>query len=419
MLDQVLRNFEQRAEEAERANWEYQLKRVKWWTLNNSSLFWEQILNRIFEFEVYREVTIGEKDEPFSPWRVYQTREEFEAALKEAFKGGPRGVFVGVNRLREDGDCVLTDMALDLDWKENRNKDEVLRGLQFLNNFLESKGIYVRWVLSGGGLHGYLSTASLVSRFNEVFKEPWRNFRSLVELLEEYSKRKGFNICFDKQIYRSRGVIRAIYSPHRSGVVLYPLRSLNDLKSAKTKAIAPWIQKPEPPSWGYITRVDEFLRLIEIARENLDIHPVERRSPVSFGGVRSMDIGGVRMTYPSELEGYGWIKFIIENRIYLADGRQVLIWKALGPAISHDLIALADAEAYLRGCLTQYPDPKKPIEYYIKKLRYNAKSKANPPTWRTLVLLKGKMGDLKDPEGLSHLREKVLEALRGHAVVRE
>jgi len=424
MIELALGNFEERRKEALELDRRFQDRRIRYWVIRHHYLIWEQIETQVFQLKTYREVTIGEKEGDFTPWRIYDTREEFLDALKTEFgrKREPKGIFIGLNRMR-DGEVMLMDFVLDLDWKDQPDREEALKGLTFLDEFLRSRGIFIRWALSGGGIHGYLGIDALAPRFREVLKEPSEDYSNLVELLEDYLRLKGFNLKFDHQIYKERGTIRAIYSPHRSGIVLYPMDPLSTegLKEAKARAMAPWLHRPASPSWGYIQNIEEFIRIIEIARLNLELpvnEPSRSRRIVRLKGEkRAIVIDGKTITYPSELEGYGWIQFLVKSDVYPDDGRETLTWKVLGPAVGNGIIELKEAEDYLRRCIQEKPDPENKPEHYIRKLRYNAKGRANPPTWRTLLTLEGKNGPVKDPEGLRHLRDNLLKALADSGIV--
>ncbi len=357
------------------------------------------------------------------PWR-------FRNFLEDETRGreSPPGVFVSLHRYHMD-ERVLVDLALDVDWSDNPRRIEAYDGIRLLDRELRERGIRIRWAISGNGMHGYLDLGPLGSLGSERLREvtagkPWARYSELVELFEDFLAFKGYRVRFDHKIYRERGLIRALYSPHRAGLVLWPVRLNMPLFGyGGLRAMNPWRYQAPGPGWGRLENVDTFVRLLEAASLNVAdpgaLPQPPRARPVRLrGGRRSVRVDGREVIYPEEFEGYGWIQFLVESEVYPADGRQTLTWRVLGPAVSHGIVSADQAESYLRRCLEAKPDPDgEDVEHYLRKLRYNSKAKANPPTWRTLLTLQGKFGPSKDPEGLRHLRDNLLQALSEAGVV--
>jgi len=162
----------------------------------------------------------------------------------------------------------------------------------------------------------------------------------------------------------------------------------------------------------------ERRRALERDRGASKPRPSRQRVEVEAEEVESriLEVDGLRVVYPASLEGYGYIEVLLGG-IYPADGRQTLIWRVLGPAVGIGLVEREEVEDYIRRCLEAKPDPEKDVRHYLRKLAYNSKGKVNPPTWRTLLTLKGRLGPSKDPEGLRHLRDNLIRALEKAGVI--
>lgn len=124
---------------------------------------------------------------------------------------------------------------------------------------------------------------------------------------------------------------------------------------------------------------------------------------------------------PGELSGYGWIKYLIANNIYLADARRTVIWTALGAAAAMGVVDRGEAAEWLKACINTYPDPEgEPAESYLRLFEYfteyRKRHEAKPPTWRTLATWRSRDGEIAP--WTRHLAVNVLYALWKAGVIK-
>jgi hypothetical protein len=127
--------------------------------------------------------------------------------------------------------------------------------------------------------------------------------------------------------------------------------------------------------------------------------------------------------YSPELEGYGWIKTLVEREVYLREGKLNLTWLVLAPAVAGGLLPLEKVEEWLRKAAEACGvDPKR----YLSKLRSEIqRRKGRPegspelalPTWRTLLTKRKKDGSPLE-DYYEAIRRPLLEALVEKGLVR-
>ena len=122
--------------------------------------------------------------------------------------------------------------------------------------------------------------------------------------------------------------------------------------------------------------------------------------------INTPDFG--RVCYAAFLEGWGWLKYIVRNRVALPDGRLTMCWYHLPFAVKQGWVSDLDAREFIEVNIRQYPD--RSFEEYWDKFQRNKKYGYTAPTWRSLLL-----GVRKDGVGLDesnlHIRPPVLWAL--------
>ncbi len=154
----------------------------------------------------------------------------------------------------------------------------------------------------------------------------------------------------------------------------------------------------------------EYLRLKSLFR-----HPHHIRPRTGLKGkacLSTQDLG--RVCYDRSLEGFGWLKYLLKNRIPVPDGRLTLCWYHLPYAIRRGWVTEEEAKQYIIKSIQTYPD--RTLEEYLDKLERNMRYAYTPPTWRSLL-----QGIRKDGGALNeankHVRAPVLYALMAAGLV--
>jgi len=150
-------------------------------------------------------------------------------------------------------------------------------------------------------------------------------------------------------------------------------------------------------------------RLEEVIRDGLSgldsaLSPMRRRA--RWRTVEAPDLGRVR--YHPRLEGWGWVRTLVRERIPLPDARVTFAWLTLPWAVKRGLVTEEEARLYLEHAARAAPG--KDPEEYVGKLEDNMRYSYTAPAWRSLVT-----GTRKDGSPLSdyneHIRAAVLAAL--------
>ncbi len=279
---------------------------------NRIDLYWLQV-QRFFRYNrktyvTYREVSMGNKEQGFTKWHIFTEKEHFKRfVIENVDRFSPPCLHVSQQRyiyvpllkdLLESSSLLITvedlkkshpeafngqfyalftDFVLDLDFNAQKEYDPQrdVRALAILDSELRKHGIELLWKISGNGIHGLLDITELIY---EMDLEEYLSFnlkiqskyRALVEYLEDWLAWKGFPVVFDKQLYRKRGTIRALFSPHPKGLIsIYfsfwkPLR----LNRERAKRVDPQSHLlPFVSYWGTLDPVSarSFLDLLKIA----------------------------------------------------------------------------------------------------------------------------------------------------------
>jgi len=250
--------------------------------LDNLDVYWYQIvrpfkpckernwLQRSFRRVVIADLKNKSNEETDKTWRLITSFREFKNyAIKQlsSVKGVP-GVYVSKERMYA-GEIQFIDFVLDVDRKENPDLNLAYNAVIFLNNKLLVEGIKLLWVISGNGLHGHLDTTPLYYRlsleeYSKLLPKLNEKYAYLTRFLEEYLESKGFKVRFDRAIYSSRRLFRAVNSPHEvkkifSIPVDFTLSLEENLDRARKSG------KPLKLRWGELRDVRGFLKLLELA----------------------------------------------------------------------------------------------------------------------------------------------------------
>ncbi len=209
-------------------------------------------------------------------------------------------------------------------------------------------------------------------------------------------------------------MIRALYSPHESKEIIeIPIDFRWSLKTNYALARPKHIKDVSDIYLGYVKNPRELFDLLfEIG--HIYSRGGDGRSKPRIKMIKRSGKWRIynNIIYDSSLEGYGWIERIIRGKIYFEDGRETFIWYVLSKAVAIGLITRDEAEEWIIGCISKYPDSENSVEYYIKKLHYNMKTKVNPPTWRTILSESGSR-----IEEIRHLKESILPILAKYKLI--
>jgi len=275
------------------------------------------------------------------------------------------------------------------------------------------------------------------------------------KLADKFSKLSGVKVVLDEHMYDAARVTRLDLSVH-AGEKLFTLpfkpRALGKLdwrgirERQKSIAYTMAVAKGHSGRWGavvdpkkYIEKLGFFLHLYSIELPKLEV-PRPRAMRVRRGGGwwRLRDPTWGEIEYDTRLDGFGWVKVIVKERIPVPDGRLAFAWLILPVAIKgpktregrlEPLISEEEAVEWLKACLEAYPAEGKGLKDYIKKLEANMKygDTYNMLTWRHLIEeVRGDGGPLADEykrlkppllyalwrAGLINLEPHALEMLR-------
>jgi len=195
------------------------------WIKKHLNVFWSQV-HEPFEANTYtiREIYVGNlKVGEGGKWFRPKNYEEFKKYVYEQLDRFRDvecpGVYISQERYLA-GEVECRDYFLDIDFKSNE-PEEVFKAVKFLNEKLEKVSVHILWSLSGNGVHGRLDMLPVIKlvpyeeRKQFLDKLPDK-YVKLTQFLQDYLHEKGYNIEFDFNIYKNRGLIRALYSPHET-----------------------------------------------------------------------------------------------------------------------------------------------------------------------------------------------------------
>jgi len=153
----------------------------------------------------------------------------------------------------------------------------------------------------------------------------------------------------------------------------------------------------------YLNHIYYKFKLSRLAEQRTTKYRRRRRYGIKIEG--EWRIYG-NIIYHSSLEGYGWIKIIVENRIFFPDARETFIWYVLSKAVTIGVVPIKWAEEWIRECVSRYPAQEKSVGGYIEKLHHNMRADIKPPTWKTILEESGSR-----KAEIRHLKANILPAL--------
>lgn len=382
------------------------------WIIQNMKIFWSQV----FDGSMVRDIYIGnlklEGEKMGGKWFRPANFREFKKYVFDQlhrFKDLKYpAVYISPERYLA-GEVLVRDLFFDIDFDEN-HPEEAYGSVKVLNLKLSKLGIHILWSLSGNGIHGRLDMAPIYNgmewgKMKQLLQKSHVIYANFVLKIERYLKDRGYNVVFDKKIYGSRRLFRALYSPHETKEIIeIPLDFRWSLKTNYALARVEFARVKGEGLMGYVEDPNGFMKLLDFSLIGIDAEKTPRIRPRVKTRGEWRFFGDIK--YRSSMEGYGWIERIVRDKIYFEDGRETFIWYVLSKAVANEIISMEEAEEWVRECIEKYPDQENSAEHYIQKLRYNSRVKVNPPTWRTILTESGSR-----KQELRHLKENILPAL--------
>jgi hypothetical protein len=160
----------------------------------------------------------------------------------------------------------------------------------------------------------------------------------------------------------------------------------------------------DAPSWSHKFGAPKRLKRVE-----------------GWRSLRAPDLGAVE--YAGELEGFGWVRVLIERQVYPKDGKLNLAWLVLAPAVAKGILSETEAAEWLRRAAElcgKDPSPYlKKLEGEIRRRRGREPSSEELalPTWRSLLTRQRKDGRPLSGH-YEKIRKPLLEALAEKGLVR-
>jgi len=397
---------------------------VKRFILKLAPVYWRQLaptegLRRLCLIGVLK----GEKPRP-SKWVAYPSFREFGSALRKALEEGPVEVY-GSLELHdlETAGVRARVLAFDVDDDENdlSSLKQVYEAWRVLRDEL---GVSAVVKLSGGGLHiegpaiegmGARENAALAGFIEKRLGGKVRFCRKI------YSKGRMFRLAWSWHAARS-----CFATPlHPEWLLEYGIEELRE--RARDPMVLEWIFDSLRVGAKVVDagKLESVLKLLAPPAAELKVLALKEKRRV--GGWReAVDPKLGRVRYSARLEGYGWVRALIEEGCVLPDGRLTLCWLVLPEAAHRGVITLEEAKEYVRKSLEQHPD--KPLEEYLKKLEYEFERQRGRayglPTWLSLIYGRKKVPGKREwsgeplDEAYEHVKYPVLLALAEKGLVK-
>lgn len=352
------------------------------------------------------------------------------------------------NSPNELGAPVAYDFGIDIDWSEN-GWLAGSHGFEYLADFVREcgrklgvkcevvagKGFQVRVTLLD--IHLALYAERGVDWVNYVWRYIYTTHLAIAtRLVEEYDK---VRIVFDRKFYDRARVTRLTFSIHGGvrgfTIPLSPakLETLSERELRKLQQDINYVRHVAEDyvgSWGVVETGEGYLNALEFFNNLIGIKWGLPKKPQLTRTRWSVSGGWVTYCgyqYDRALSGWGWVRFMIKNKVCLSDGRLALsylvfpVLVAGGPRdkagnVYNLGVTYEDIVEYLRECLQVYP--RKSIEEYLDKLESNLRTagKYNLPLFESILCGRRKDGFVLSP--LYTFRGELLERLGERGVLR-
>jgi len=317
--------------------------------------------------------------------------------------------------------------VLDLDFRSQKvEAEEARKRFAAAVEFLRGKGVEPEIHLSRDGYHAVFPLPPL--------EDPLAARKGLASYLS-----RRFKLVIDTQpLEAEHHMARLTFSWHPAGSLFcVPLYwwELEELTAEELRGLGRDPKEVEARLRDYGA---EWRPLGEIAEPEsfealLTLLEPEKAAPASAfrkwrvraeEGWRSLEVPDLGVAeYAGELEGFGWVRVLVERQVYPKDGKLNLAWLVLAPAVAKGILSEAEAAEWLRRAAEacgKDPSPYlKKLEGEIRRRREREPSSEELalPTWRSLLLR-----TRKDGRPLSghyeKIRKPLLEALAEKGLVR-
>ncbi|RLE84071.1 MAG: hypothetical protein DRJ41_03780, partial [Thermoprotei archaeon] len=285
---------------------------------------------------------------------AYPSYSVFRKALLRVLRHGPIEAYGSLDLVRlkvslpvfsnskEEYERVSYCYAIDLDGKENDFSDRktLLRVLE-LYNLLRKWGLHMAIKLSGGGIHLFASLHDITFKGDTLSHLP-QAFNRVRVLLERKTE-----LILDERIYTSHPLFRLAFSWHgKHELFAIPLRPhwLREFTFEELR------ERARDPEWvvylmDTATLTQLYGRILSPARLRALI---QLGLPLTLSGGSELliyrskagrkervleDPAYGEIVYDSRLEGYGWVRVLVEEGIVLEDGRLTMCWLVLPEAV--------------------------------------------------------------------------------------
>jgi hypothetical protein len=319
---------------------------------------------------------------------------------------------------------------LDLDFRSQKvEPEEVRRRFAAAVEFLRGKGVEPEIHLSRDGYHAVFRLPPL--------EDPLAARTALAGFLS-----RRFELVFDTQpLEAEHHMVRLTFSWHPAGgLFCVPLHwwELEELNVEELRGLGRDPEEVEARlreyggEWrplGEIVEPEAFNALLTLLAAPEDAPswshkfgaPKRLKRVEGWRSLRAPDLGAVE--YAGELEGFGWVRVLIERQVYPKDGKLNLAWLVLAPAVAKGILSETEAAEWLRRAAElcgKDPSPYlKKLEGEIRRRRGREPSSEELalPTWRSLLTRQRKDGRPLSGH-YEKIRKPLLEALAEKGLVR-
>ncbi|PUA33358.1 MAG: hypothetical protein B7O98_02725 [Zestosphaera tikiterensis] len=413
-------------------------------------MYWRQLnLGAIARFTLIGDLK-GEKRKAMEH-KAYFSIEAFKKEFLERTKSSVAEVYGSLSFVKPTEPNALTVcekgggwtpvkyvFAFDIDSDENDLSN--LRPVYEAYEILKSWGVEPTIKLSGGGIH--MTFLPRIDFDAKVLEELPKANQFLASLIE---RKLGGKIKFCRKIYDLTHLFRLTLSWHGGrelfAIPIKPEMLLNhnieDLRNlGKDLDYVRKVKDERLRLFGGVSDEAKFITILDLALPrgyDLKVKAVvvkegRKDVKVSSGWHVAEDPILGRFEYDGRLEGYGWVKALVEKSCLLVDGRNTMCWLILPEAVVKGIITEEEAKEYIRKSVEAYPDPETPVEHYIRKFEYELgrqrRREYGLPTWRSLIIERKKIPNAREwsnepiDEYYIHVKYPILLALHQKSLVK-
>jgi hypothetical protein len=317
--------------------------------------------------------------------------------------------------------------VLDLDFRSQKvEPEEARRRFAAAVEFLRGKGVEPEIHLSRDGYHAVFQLPPL--------EDPLAARKGLADYIA-----RRFGLAIDaRPLAAEHHMLRLTFSWHPAGgLFCVPLYwwELEELSVEELRGLGRDSKEVEERLRGYgaewrplgeIVEPERFEALLtllepEKAAPAPTLRKMRVRAEEGWRSLRVPDLGVVE--YAGELEGFGWVRVLVERQVHPKDGKLNLVWLVLAPAVARGILSEAEAAEWLRKAAEACGKDPSP---YLKKLETEVRRRRGRepsseelalPTWRSL-LSKARKDGMPLSGHYEKIRKPLLEALAEKGLVR-